>query len=147
MCSGWLHPVSGLPTERVINIHPTPRQFGGKGMWGHHAHEAVMAAFWRGEIKQSGVMIHYVTDYEKQKRSGVKDPYDKGPLICFFPLYIRHDDTPLTLAKRVNEVERVMQARVLNLVVQGHIWLDASEQVCYTEFARSALLAMGGMPA
>ena len=43
---------------KIINIHPSllPK-FGGKGMWGHHVHEAVLLA---GE-KKSGVMVNYVT--------------------------------------------------------------------------------------
>ena len=44
--------------RRIINLHPAllPK-FGGKGMWGHHVHEAVKAA---GE-KETGMTVHYVT--------------------------------------------------------------------------------------
>ncbi len=43
---------------KIINIHPAllPK-FGGKGMWGHHVHEAVIAA----NEKESGATVHYVT--------------------------------------------------------------------------------------
>ena len=49
--------ISHFP-RRIINIHPSllPK-FGGKGMWGHHVHEAVKAA---GE-KQTGITVHYVS--------------------------------------------------------------------------------------
>lgn len=146
MCSGWLKPVSGLPVARTLNIHPALLpEFGGKGIWGHHAHDAVIAAYMLGKVKQSGVTIHFVTDYEKQKSQGVDDPYDKGPIIARFPVLIRHEDTPETLARRVNEVERVMQSRVLDLVVNGHIWLEDDEKtVRYDFFATSAISAMGG---
>ena len=44
--------------RRMVNIHPSllPK-FGGKGMWGHHVHEAVKAA---GET-ETGMTVHYVT--------------------------------------------------------------------------------------
>lgn len=147
MCSGWLKPVSGLDIARTVNIHPALLPgFGGKGLWGHHVHEAVMAAYHRGEVTQSGVTMHFVDDYEKKKQQGVVDPYDKGPIICQFPVLIRPDDTPETLAKRVNEVERVMQSRVLNLIINGHIRLEDEQFVRYDAFAKAALTAMGGMP-
>lgn len=146
MCSGWLKPVSGLDPAKTINIHPALLpEFGGKGIHGSHAHDAVMAAYMLGKVKQSGVTMHFVTDYEKQKLQGVKDPYDKGPIIARFPVLIRHEDTPETLAKRVNEVERVMQSRVLDLIVNGHIWLEDDKAVRYNFFATAAISAMGGM--
>ena len=45
--------------HRMVNIHPAllPK-YGGKGMYGHHVHEAVKAA---GE-KESGITIHWVSD-------------------------------------------------------------------------------------
>lgn len=44
--------------QRMVNIHPSllPK-FGGKGMWGHHVHEAVKAA---GET-ETGLTVHWVT--------------------------------------------------------------------------------------
>ena len=44
--------------HRIINIHPAllPK-YGGKGMWGHHVHEAVKAA---GET-ETGMTVHWVT--------------------------------------------------------------------------------------
>ena len=55
--------------RRIINIHPAllPK-FGGKGMWGHHVHEAVKAA---GET-ETGMTVHYVTpvcDSGEQRKS------------------------------------------------------------------------------
>lgn len=45
--------------ERIINIHPSllPK-YGGKGMYGHHVHEAVVAA----HEKESGITIHFVNE-------------------------------------------------------------------------------------
>ena len=145
MCSGWLFPVSGLDPARTLNIHPAllPR-FGGQGMWGHHVHEAVMAAYDRCEIIQSGVTIHFVTDFEEQKAGGVKDPYDKGPIICYFPVKIRFEDTPESLAVHVNEVERFVQSRVLNLIVHGEICMH-DDHAGYTPKAKHAIAGMGGV--
>lgn len=44
--------------QRMVNIHPSllPK-YGGKGMWGHHVHEAVKAA---GET-ETGMTVHWVT--------------------------------------------------------------------------------------
>lgn len=54
--------------ERIINVHPALLPaFGGKGMWGRHVHEAVLAA---GE-HTSGATVHVVT-------AG----YDEGRVCC-----------------------------------------------------------------
>lgn len=119
MLSGWLKKVSGLVPAKTVNIHPGPLpKFGGPGLYGHHVHEAVMEAFVRGEIKQSAVTMHFVDDQ-----------YDHGAIIVSFPVLIRENDDPDTLAARVNEKERAIQALVLNEVVHGRIWLDDKGQV------------------
>jgi phosphoribosylglycinamide formyltransferase-1 len=113
MCSGWLKFVRGLDPAKTVNIHPGPLpRFGGTGMYGHHVHEAVMAAYHRGEIVQSAVSMHFVDDVA----------YDNGPIIFQMPVLIRADDDAESLAKRVNEKERAWQSYVLNLVVHGHIY-------------------------
>ena len=127
MCSGWIWPVRGLMTRRTVNIHPGLPPFVGKGMWGHHVHEATMQAFHRGEIKTAGMMMHFVTDYDKEKIN-FEDPYDTGPEICRMSILIRDDDTDATIGTRVNEIERVMQSRIFNLVVSGDIWLGPNEK-------------------
>lgn len=59
--AGWLTVLSGRIVEefsgRIVNLHPAllPK-FGGVGMWGHHVHEAVLAA---GE-SESGCTVHLV---------------------------------------------------------------------------------------
>lgn len=113
MCSGWLKLVEGLDPARTVNIHsgPLPR-FGGPGMHGHFVHEAVMEAFHAGEIKQSAVSMHFVNEN-----------FDEGPVFFQRRVLIRSDDTPETLAKRVNEVERAWQSVILNLVVHRKIML------------------------
>ena len=115
MCSGWLKFVRGLDPARTVNIHPGPLpRFGGPGKYGHHVHEAVMAAFHRGEIIQSAVTMHFVDEAA----------YDHGPIIFQMPVLIRPDDDAELLAKRVNEKERAWQSYILNLVVHRHIYLS-----------------------
>lgn len=117
MLSGWLKMVRGLDPARTINIHPGPLpEFGGPGLYGHHVHEAVMDAYHRGELTQSAVTMHFVTE-----------EYDRGPTLFRIPVLIRSDDTPDTLAKRVNEKERAWQSYILNLVVHGYICLHEGE--------------------
>jgi len=114
MCSGWLKFVRGLDPAKTVNIHPGPLpRFGGPGMYGHHVHEAIIAAFQRGEITQSAVTMHFVDEAA----------YDHGPIIFQMPVLIRPDDDAETLAKRVNEKERAWQSHILNLVVHGLIYL------------------------
>jgi len=127
MCSGWLKFVRGLDPARTVNIHPGPLpRFGGPGMFGHHVHEAVMAAYRRGEITQSAVTMHFVDDVA----------FDHGPIIFQMPVLIRPDDDPETLAKRVNEKERAWQSYILNLVVHRHIRSSNGQAIYTTEAPR-----------
>lgn len=119
MCSGWLKLVKGLEPDRTINVHPGPLpEFGGPGMYGHYVHEAVIAAYKRGEITQSAATMHFVDD-----------AYDHGPVIFRIPVLIRPDDDAETLAKRVNEKERAWQGYILNRVIKGDIYLE-NNRVC-----------------
>ena len=118
--SGWLKKVAGLDpatnfnSKTVFNIHPGPLpNFGGPGLYGHHVHEAVIAAFKRGEITHSAVSMHFVTQ-----------EYDRGPLFFDFRIKISHDDTPESLAHRVNEYEHYYQPRITSMVVNGLINWD-----------------------
>jgi len=114
MCSGWLKPVVGLAEKMVINIHPAPLpEFGGKGIYGHYAHEAVMAAYKAGKIRQSAVSMHFVND-----------KYDAGIGIVRIPVLIRPEDTAETLAVRVLKVEHNYQSLVLNEIVHNRIFLS-----------------------
>lgn len=112
--SGWLKLVKGLDPRNTFNIHPGPLpEFGGKGMFGHHVHEAVLAAFQRDEITHSAVSMHFVTE-----------EYDRGPIFFDYPVIIKEDDTADTLGSRVNKSEHEWQSWVTNLVVNGQIRWD-----------------------
>lgn len=112
--SGWLKPVRGLNPSTTFNIHPGPLPlFGGKGMYGHHVHEAVIAAYRRGEITHSEVCMHFVTD-----------EYDQGPVFFRYPILIRPNDDADSLGARVNKIEHGWQSYITNLVVHGKISWD-----------------------
>ncbi|HOD66799.1 MAG TPA: phosphoribosylglycinamide formyltransferase [candidate division Zixibacteria bacterium] len=91
--------------RRVVNIHPAllPK-YGGKGMYGHFVHEAVLAA---GE-KESGLTIHLVDE-----------AYDHGAVLHQQRVPILPGDTPETLAARVLEQEHRWYARVLDKLIRG----------------------------
>jgi phosphoribosylglycinamide formyltransferase-1 len=122
MLSGWLKLVAGLDPARTINIHPGPLpRFGGPNLYGHYVHEAVLAAYHRGEITHSAATMHFVDA-----------KYDRGPVFFAMPVAIEPGDTPETLAAKVNRVEHEWQARVLNYVVQGQVRLVGQEVVYET---------------
>ena len=130
MLSGWLKLAAGLDPARTINIHPGPLpRFGGPGIYGHHVHEAVMAAYHRGEITHSAVTMHFVDA-----------AYDRGPTFFAFPVPIEPNDTPETLAERVNQAEHEWQPRVLNYVVHGQVRLVGKEVVYETAELRRLLM-------
>ncbi len=133
MLSGWLKLVAGLDPARTINIHPGPLpNFGGDGMYGHHVHEAVLAAYHRGEITHSVVTMHFVDEV-----------YDRGPIFFQRPVLIQPNDTPETLAERVNQVEHEWQSRVLNYVVHGQVRLVGDQVVYETEELKRQLMPAG----
>jgi phosphoribosylglycinamide formyltransferase-1 len=123
MLSGWLKLVAGLDPARTINIHPGPLpRFGGPKNYGHYVHEAVMAAYHRGEITHSAVTMHFVDAI-----------YDHGPIIAALPIPIEPGDTPETLAAKVNRAEHEWQPRVLNYVVHEQVRLVGKEVVYETK--------------
>lgn len=85
----------------IINIHPAllPK-FGGKGMYGHHVHEAVKAA---GET-ETGMTVHWVT----------KD-YDAGEIIAQFRVPVYPEDTPDDIAYR----EHLLEMEHFPKVIEG----------------------------
>lgn len=112
--SGWTLLAKGLNPQTTINIHPAPLpEFGGKGMYGHFVHEAVLAAYRKGKIAASAVSMHFVTEQ-----------YDDGPIFFRYPVLIRPDDTAETLQARVNKIEHGWQSFITNLVMRKHIFWD-----------------------
>lgn len=77
--------------DRIINLHPAllPKH-GGKGMYGHHVHRAVIEA----KEKESGITAHYVNE-----------EYDKGTIILQAVCRVDENDTHETLAAKIHELE------------------------------------------
>lgn len=101
--AGYLRklPVPAGLRGRILNIHPgllpgdgSPGPFGGRGLHGHHVHEAVLEAFRRGEVVDSGCTVHVVTA-----------EYDAGPVLALARCPVEPGDTPDTLAARVFALE------------------------------------------
>jgi phosphoribosylglycinamide formyltransferase 1 len=91
--------------QRIINIHPAllPK-YGGKGMYGKFVHEAVIA----NKEKESGITIHYVDEV-----------YDHGQIIFQASCEVREDDTPVTLAKKIQELEHEHYAKVIAKLLES----------------------------
>ncbi len=88
-----------LYPEKIVNIHPSllPK-FGGKGMYGNHVHEAVVAA---GE-KESGITIHFVNEN-----------CDGGRIIYQATTPVEPTDTPDDVAAKVHALEYLHFPRVI----------------------------------
>lgn len=98
----WLMPEDILEAfpNRIINIHPAllPK-YGGKGMYGHHVHEAVVAA---GE-KESGITIHIVDRH-----------YDRGTTLFQARCMVTPEDTADTLAAKIHLLEKEYFPKVID---------------------------------
>jgi len=88
---------------KIMNIHPAllPK-YGGKGMYGHFVHEAVIKA---GD-KESGATVHWVDEH-----------YDHGGIILQKNVPLAAGDTPETLAERVLEAEHELYPRAILKVI------------------------------
>ena len=104
----WLIPpalVNAYP-QRIINIHPALLPaYGGKGMYGHHVHEAVIA----NKEKESGITIHLVNE-----------EYDKGKHLFQAKVAITETDTPDSLAAKIHELEHRHFPEVIAGYLQKH---------------------------
>ena len=93
--------------NRVVNIHPgLIPAFCGQGMYGSHAHEAVLAA----GVKTSGCTVHFVDNV-----------YDHGPVILQRSVPVMPKDTPESLAARVFEAECEALPEAINLIAAGRV--------------------------
>ena len=91
--------------HKIVNIHPAllPK-YGGKGMWGHHVHEAVKAA---GET-ETGMTVHWVTPV-----------CDAGEIIAQFKVALSPDDSVDDIAEKEHQLEMKYFPKVVE-----HILLD-----------------------
>lgn len=95
---------------RCLNVHPALiPAFCGRGMYGHKVHEAVLAA----GVKLTGATVHFADDH-----------YDTGPILLQEAVPVLEDDTPDTLAARVQAAERRLVPEAIRLIAAGRVTLD-----------------------
>ncbi len=95
---------------RVMNIHPSLiPAFCGKGYYGRHVHEAVLAY----GAKVTGCTVHFVDNQ-----------YDHGPIILQGTLPVLANDTADSLAERVHELESELYPEAIGLFAAGKLLLD-----------------------
>jgi len=91
--------------DKIINIHPALLPaYGGKGMYGHHVHHAVLQA---GET-ETGITIHYVNEH-----------YDEGNIIMQARCKVLPGDSADTLADRIHSLEHFYFPRAIEFLL-GH---------------------------
>ena len=90
--------LKGFP-NKVINLHPAllPK-YGGKGMYGHHVHEAVL----ENKEKETGITFHYVNEN-----------YDEGVIIFQKSVALEDNETPDSVAKKIHELEYAYFPKVI----------------------------------
>ncbi|MEG1607727.1 MAG: phosphoribosylglycinamide formyltransferase [Mucinivorans sp.] len=85
---------------RIINIHPALLPaYGGKGMYGDHVHEAVVAA----HESFSGITIHYVNEN-----------YDSGDIIFQAKVALKAQESPESLAQKIHKLEHEYFPQIIN---------------------------------
>jgi phosphoribosylglycinamide formyltransferase-1 len=101
----WKIPDSLLKafSGKIINIHPALLPlYGGKGMYGHHVHKAVLNA----NDAESGITIHHVNEV-----------YDSGNIILQARCPVDAGDTADSLADRIHKLEHFYYPRVIEYLL------------------------------
>jgi phosphoribosylglycinamide formyltransferase-1 len=94
-------------SNKIVNIHPALLpSFGGKGMYGHHVHEAVFA---RG-VKFSGATVHLVNN-----------EYDAGPIVLQKVVSLEDVQSPGEIAERVLKIEHEIFPQAVKLLVEDKL--------------------------
>lgn len=103
----WLIPTNLLQAynNKIVNIHPAllPK-YGGKGMYGHHVHEAVVA----NKETESGITIHYANE-----------KYDSGDIIFQARCVVEEKDSADDVAAKIHLLEKEYYPKVVERVVTG----------------------------
>jgi folate-dependent phosphoribosylglycinamide formyltransferase PurN len=95
---------------RVINVHPALiPAFCGQGFYGRKVHEAVLEA----GVKVTGATVHFADD-----------EYDRGPIILQESVPVFDDDTPDSLATRVQAAERRLVPEAIQLIAEGRLAVE-----------------------
>jgi len=98
--------------RRVVNIHPALiPAFCGLGMYGHYVHEAVIES----GVKLTGATVHFADN-----------EYDRGPIIIQETIPVLDDDTPETVAERVQELERKIYPEAIQLIAEERLIVEGN---------------------
>ena len=119
---GFLSPfeLRGRYEGRALNVHPALiPAFSGKGFYGQHVHEAVLE---KG-VKLTGATVHFAAE-----------GYDEGPILLQATVPVLDEDTPDSLAARVQTLERELLPEAVRLIATGRVqirdgrtWIAAEE--------------------
>jgi len=100
----------GVPEDfknRIMNVHPALiPAFCGKGLYGHFTHEAVI----KSGVKITGCTVHFVDD-----------KYDHGPIIMQSAVPVLFEDTPDSLAEKVQAGERRIYPEAVKAFIEGRL--------------------------
>jgi formyltetrahydrofolate-dependent phosphoribosylglycinamide formyltransferase len=110
--AGFLSPfqLRGIYKDRVFNVHPALiPAFCGKGYYGMKVHSAVIES----GVKLTGCTVHFADE-----------EYDHGPIILQEPVRVLDDDTPESLAARVQEVERQLYPEAIRLWGENRLRIE-----------------------
>jgi len=100
----WLVPTQLVENFAILNIHPALLpNYGGKGMYGHFVHEAVI----KNNETESGITIHYVNNQ-----------YDKGDIITQVTCPVSPTDTADSLAAKIHILEHKHYPETILKVVE-----------------------------
>lgn len=92
--------------HKMINLHPSLLpNYGGKGMHGHHVHEAVIA----NNENKSGITIHFVNEL-----------FDQGEVIAQFHCRLTKADTVESLAAKIHYLEQTYLPTVVRGTILNH---------------------------
>lgn len=103
----WLVPQNFIQafTGKIINLHPSllPK-YGGKGMYGHHVHEAVLNA----NETETGITIHLVNE-----------EFDKGEILFQAKCHITENDSIETISSKIHDLEHEHLPLIIERFLNG----------------------------
>ena len=105
----WLVPPAIVKAfnNKIINIHPALLpHYGGKGMYGHYVHEAVI----ENKEGESGISIHYVNEH-----------YDQGDIIFQAKCPVTGTDTAASLADKIHVLEHQHYPAVIEKICDKNL--------------------------
>lgn len=95
---------------RILNVHPSLLpSFGGKGMFGPRVHRAVL----EHGCKVSGCTVHLLDER-----------YDGGPIMEQASVVVAEDETPDSLALKVQKEEHRIYPRCLQAMIENRISVE-----------------------